>query len=170
MKLFLTPIAIVSYLLLTGCGGAEVELRVIDYTPTLHQFDVVDSYGVDTAKPGDLPLAINPYINNGLFDVSWQVNSLDDYRINIRINDYPSVSSSELIYSEVCGVGRACDQGGGVICQYTSDFTVSCNNSSRIPNIDYLFKSVPQKLYLIMQVCDINSSNCEYQDYPVLME
>lgn len=159
----------ISSLLLAACGGGEVHAVVDDYAPELHRFDVVDSYGVDTAKSSST-LTIDPYIDNGLFDVFWQVNSLEDYQVNILINDYRSANNSYLVYSEVCGAGLACDQGGGVICQYTSDFTLSCNNSSRVEDIGDLFQQVPQPLYLVLEVCDTRGYNCDYAYRRVVME
>lgn len=149
---------------LSACGG-EVETRAYNPAPSLVGFDIVDSYGVDTALSREY-LVIDPYINNGLFDVFWRVNSLDDYRINIRVSSTPSVNNSILIYSEVCGAGRVCDQGGGVICEYTTDFYLSCNNARHATDI----VSLPQDLYMILEVCDLDSPYCGYKYYPVYME
>lgn len=158
---------VISSLLLTACGGGR-EAEVV-YVPDIHRFDVVDSYGVDTAK-SNATLAINPYLDNGLFDIFWEVNSLEDYKVNILVNDIRSANRSFLVYSEVCGAGLACDQDGGVICQYTSDFTLSCNNSSRVADIGDLFLQVPQPLYLVLEVCDIHAYSCDYAYRRVVME
>jgi hypothetical protein len=160
---------------LTACGGGtsdrEPSPRVINYTPELRRFDIVDSYGVDTAQPGTTPLALSPYRDGGLFDVFWQVNSLEDYHVNIRINDSSGVTNSLSIHSEICGLGRACDQAGSVICEYTEDFYLSCNNSNYITDIAVLFPhDPPQKLYLMLEICDIDSAYCVYDSYPVWLE
>lgn len=171
MKKLLSLWIVLASLSLTACGGgSETTVHVVDYTPELRRFDVVDSYGIDTAEPGTTPLAINPYLYNGLFDVYWKVNSLEDYQVNIRINDMPSPNNSFLIYSEICGQGRACDQAGGLICEYTAELELSCNNSTHPTDIGDLFNEVPQRLYLILQVCDMNSSYCDFESYPVFME
>jgi hypothetical protein len=153
---------------LTACGGGERE-PVYNPTPTLVHYDIVDSYGVDTAT-SSTSLAINPYLDNGMFDIFWKVNSLEDYRVNIRINDRSTPDNSFLIYSDICGANQACDQLGNVICEYTSDFTLSCNSSSRVVDIGELFKQVPQRLYMVLEICDIDSSYCAYDYYPVSME
>ncbi len=158
----------------TACGGGGSSgggtPRVINYTPELHRFDMVDSYGTDTADPGSTPLAINPFLYDGLFDVFWEVNSLEDYQVNIRINDSAGIYNSLLVYSEICGLNRACDQAGGVICEYTSDYMLSCNNNA--PKYIYsLFPyGSPESLYLLLEICDLNSTYCAYDYYPVLME
>lgn len=156
---------------LTACGGGyDGPVQAADHPdPQLVRFDVVDSYGVDTSRSA-LPLALNPDKSDGLFDVSWAANSYDDYRVNIRLNNAPNDYNSLLIYSQSCGAGRACDQSGGVICQYTSDLYMSCNNSSRIADVSSLFKSIPQKLYLVLEVCSVYTSYCAYDYYPVTLE
>ncbi|MES2822145.1 MAG: hypothetical protein V4732_00990 [Pseudomonadota bacterium] len=172
MKKILGLLIVLISISFTACGGGSSrEPRVVNYTPDLHRFDMVDSYGIDTAQPGTTPLVLSPYLYNGLFDVFWEVNSLEDYRMNIRLNDSSGIHNSLLIYSEICGVNRACDQDGSVICEYTSDFRLSCNNSNHPEDIKPLFPNgAPQNLYLILEVCDMNSSYCAYDYYPVRME
>jgi hypothetical protein len=154
--------------LLTACGG-EADTHFYNPSPNLVSFDVVDSYGVDTATSNQ-PLVINPYIYNGLFDVFWRANSLEDYRVNVRINSIASVNNSILVYSDVCGIGRACDQGGNLICEYTPDFYLSCNNARHPMDIAELIKRVPQDLYLVLEVCDLDSPYCGYLYHRVSMQ
>ena len=155
---------------LTGCGGGGVRVQSIDYAPDLHRFDIIDSYGVDTAN-SSAALALSPYVDNGLFDIDWQVNSLEDYQVNVRINDHPSVDNSYLFYSKICGVGRACDQSGSAVCEYTSDYTLSCNNDNHPTDISSLFRHAPpQKLYVVLEVCNYSLTSCVYDYYPVAME
>ena len=164
----ITALMAISFLL-TACGGDGGDSHAFNPHPTLIHFDIVDSYGVDSAT-SSAPLAINPYLYNGLFDIFWDVNSIEDYRINIRINDAPGVANSFLVYSEICGAGRACDQDGNVICEYTSDLTLSCNNASNPTDISALFRAIPQDLYMVFEICDLNSPYCAYDFRRVLME
>lgn len=170
MKKILGVLIVLISISFTACGGGSSrEPRVVNYTPDLIRFDIVDSYGVDTAN-STAPLYINPSRDFGLFDVDWQVNSLEDYKVNIRINDRAGIANSLPIYSEICGQGRACDQSGAVICEYTSDYLLSCNNNVPEDIIELFPAGAPQSLYLILEVCDLNSSYCAYDYYPVLME
>jgi hypothetical protein len=155
--------------MLSGCGGGAVVEQSFNPAPTLVGFDIVDSYGVDSGY-STKALTLDPYINNGLFDVFWKANSLYDYRVNIRVNATPDISNSLLIYSDICGAGRACDQGGSLICEYTSDFYLSCNNARNPTDIASLMKRVPQNLYVMLEVCDLNSPTCSYRYYPVSMQ
>ena len=160
-------IALLLCLVLAACGG-EPETYSYNPTPNLVGFDIVDSYGVDTAQ-SRAPLIIDPYIYNGLFDIFWRANSLDDYRVNVRINSVADTYNSILIYSDICGAGHACDQGGSLVCEYTTDFYLSCNNARHPADIASLMKRVPQDLYLILEVCDLDSPFCSYMHYPVSM-
>ncbi|QEY19029.1 hypothetical protein D0C16_13295 [Cellvibrio sp. KY-GH-1] len=158
---------------MSGCGGeshAVDDPHHDDYVPELRVFDLIDSYDTDTAKPNHPALALSPYLYDGLFDVFWQVNSLEDYTVTLRINDRPSLTNSLKIHSQVCGAGRRCDQGGNWICEYTNDFYMSCDGSGVERDIYPLVSKVPQLVYLLLEVCDSNSGYCEYDYYPVTLE
>lgn len=168
MKTFL--LAMVLGFILTACGGGGDDPdQVYNPAPVLVGFDVVDSYGVDTGSSA-APLALNPYKDDGLFDLFWRVNSLEDYRVNIYFNDSSALSNAILVYSDVCGYGHKCDQNGNLICQYTSDFFVACGNDFRQKDIGVLFRQVPQTVYLTFEVCDLDSPFCTNQYYRVSME
>ncbi len=168
------PIALTAFLsfMMIGCGDETVAVddRHHDYRPELRIFDVVDSYGEDTAKPNYRPLAINPDVNEGVFDIFWEVNSLEDYRVSLWINDRASLTNSIRIHSEYCGEGRSCDQAGNRICQYYDNFYMSCDGGVTEAYVSPLIKGWPQKLYLLLEVCDSNSGYCEYDYYPVTLE
>jgi hypothetical protein len=174
VKNILSLIVIIVSISFTACGGGGdgevVVVHAVNYTPELKRFDVVDSYGIDTREPGTTPLTIDPYADNGLFDVFWRVNSLEDYRVNIRINDRAGVNNSLLIYSEICGLGRACDQGSGVICEYTDDYWLSCNNNRAIDIYPLFPLGAPEKQYLVLEICDLDSTYCAYDYYSVWMK
>ena len=156
----------VACLVLTACGGSSgraVEVRPVNYEPSIVSFDMTDSYGVDTAT-SNWALEIDPYIDDGLFDLRWRVNSLEDYEANILVNSRPTSQGSILIYSDVCGAGLSCDQADDLICQYTEDSTLSCGRGPVVS-----IKSMPVDLYLIFQVCDLNPYYCYERSYPVAM-
>ena len=161
-------------LILFGCGGSGSSVPVDDYheeyVPELYVFDIIDSYDVDTAAPNHPPLAFSPYLYDGLYEIFWDVNSLEDYTVSLRINDRATLAGSLVISSEVCGEGRRCDQSGNWACEYTSDFYMSCNGSVSEVDIYPLITQVPQKLYMLLEICDSNSDYCEYDYYPVTLE
>lgn len=180
MKNIIGMLIVLTSISLTACGGGGggshttevvyVAPEVVNYTPDLIRFDIFDSYGVDTAT-SDEALRISA---SSIFNVDWKVNSLEDYRVNIRINDSAGIANSIRVYSEICGSGRACDQSSGVVCEYTSDHFLSCNNSVPEDIIELFPYGAPENLYLILEICDIDSPSptlyCTYDSYPVRME
>lgn len=159
-----------SVLVACGGSGSAASDPGEDYRPELRAFDIIDSYDTDTAIPNHPPLALSPYFYDGLYEVFWAVDSLEDYTVSLRINDRASIAGSILINSQVCGAGRVCDQGGNWICEYTNDFFMSCDNSPREVDIYPLISQLPQRVFLLLEVCDRNSGYCEYDYYPVTLE
>jgi len=159
-------VLIVTCFLLTACGGSgghAVEAYPVNPVPSIVSFDITDSYGVDTAT-STWALEVDPYIDNGLFDLRWRVNSLEDYEVNIRVNSRADTYNSILIYSDVCGAGLSCDQRGNLICEYTADYYLSCGRG-----LASSIKSLPQDLYVILEICDLDSLYCTIAKYPVSM-
>jgi hypothetical protein len=157
-------------LLLAGCGGGGGEAeRVYNPTPIFKSFSVVDSYGVDSSL-SSRPLAINPYQDDGLFDVFWWVTSTQDYQVNLYLNDRDALGGAIRVYSDVCGSNGRCGGDGNAICQYTSDFYMACNDDRKETDIASLFSQVPQQMFLLLEVCDIDSPFCTLRSLPVVME
>lgn len=173
MKPLTQSLLLICIIFMVGCGGGSKTVHVVpppvNYTPELRSFDMLDSYDVDTRVDDHTPLALSPYYYGGLFEVYWSANSLEDYVLELRINDRTSPNDSYLVHSERCGAGLWCDQAGTLICEYTSDFAMACEGEELI-DVSELFPNVPEELYLILQVCDIDSAYCEYDYYPVWME
>ena len=160
-------------LAISGCGDDSVaadDPHHDNYVPELQVFDLIDSYDTDTARPGHPSLALSPYLYDGLFEVFWEVNSLEDYTVTLRINDRPTLTNSLVIHSQVCGEGRRCDQDGNWICEFTNDSFMSCDGSAFERDIYPLIVKYPQEVYLFMEICDTNSNYCEYDYYPVTLE
>lgn len=173
MNIAIRTAIILLSLTIYGCGGGTKVVHDstpgADFTPHLYAFDILDSYDTDTAY-SDAPLALNPYLYHGLFNIYWEVDSLEDYYVELSVNDYSDLTDSILVHSERCGAGLFCDQSGSWMCEYGADLTLSCNDGVEVTDISLLFNQVPQDLYLILQICDVDSSYCEYDYYPVLME
>lgn len=171
MKLSTAGLTLTLIALLSACGGGNdhSDRRPVNYTPSLRSFDMLDSYDVDSGF-SNLPLALNPYLYHGLFEVYWTVRSQEDYRVSLRMNDAPTIHGSVSIHSEICGPGLWCDQAGSLVCDYGADLTMSCDTGGYRRSIDFLFQTIPDRLYAILEVCDLNSPYCEFSYYPVWME
>lgn len=139
--------------------------------PRLKQFHMIDSYGVNTETQPNIALAVNPYTDDGYFDIYWYAESWDDYWVEYYISDNPSMDGAQYVGSEMCGVGLECEEDGLQFCQYTADFYLQCDTGEDVAvDLVPMMYAVPQTLYFILQVCDLYFENCEYAFYPVLFE
>ena len=128
----------------------------------LHEFGVVDSYGVDSEFYPDEPLLLDPYISDGLFEVYWRASAGRDYTFYLSLGPTRDIEDSVLVYTEDCGSGQVCRSEGYSICQYSSDFYLGCADDSD-KDISELFTQVPERLYLFAEVCDIRTCNYEHR-------
>ncbi|WP_347332084.1 hypothetical protein [Marinimicrobium locisalis] len=178
MKATMTMALLAAMVALAGCDerqvhadhGSDHEHHGDDFVPYLKAYHLIDSYGVDTAVDYETALTLDPYHDAGIFEIDWQVNSLEDYQVSFRMNDRPSLSGSIPVYTEICGAGLPCDQDAIRICQYYSDLTMACGLDEYITDISPLIEELPQKAYAVLEVCDTDSSYCEYDYYPVWLE
>lgn len=188
-------VLIIAVIFAAGCrGGAYGEVYVEDdhyhhepdhhddnddlYLPWLLGFNVVDSLGNSTEDYVNYVAELDPYIDEGFFEVYWDVDAVNNYIVEYRINDIPDVVGSRLIDAEVCGWGLPCDASGYQFCQYNPDFTLSCDvitpayadiDSMRYPlDISDMVYDIPETLYLILQICDTRSDYCEFEALPAL--
>ncbi len=175
MNKLITLILIGSLILLGGCR--EGHSRYVDIPPPeLEAFYIVDSYGVDTdLDPFTQPI-LDPFVDSGLFEVFWEVENDDGYFMELSINDRPFLAGREVISDEYCGPGQECDYFGELFCEYNADFTITCDLPSedfpgqRPAYFDHLVTSLPQTMYLMLDICDTNSDLCELQIMDVVIE
>lgn len=140
------------------------------FQPELEAFNITDSFGHNSEVSPSLAMTIDPYVDNGWFEIAWIAHSWDDYWVEYYINDSPSMENASYVGSQLCGLGFECEEDGLQFCQYTPDYGVSCDTGEEhTAYIDYLVRVTPQTLYFILQVCDIDFEYCEYQFEPVLM-
>jgi hypothetical protein len=168
MTKFLSAAFIVfTLLVVSGCGGSSSSRAVEhheEYVPELLLFDIVDSEGRDSADAAYKDYYI---LEESVFDIFWEVNSLEDYTVTLMLNDSDSPVGAIPIHSQICGAGRRCDQGGGWICDYM-DNSMSCDGMN-ITDVYGKTRKTPY-LYLILSICDYDSRYCEYDRYPVIVE
>lgn len=184
---FIKPLFVIcTFLLITACGGGTRVVSpphvdvIVDHPPELEEFHILDSFLVSTEDRDFTETLIDPYTDNGVFDIYWYVDSEYDYIVEYFINDIPSMAGSRFIDAELCGVGLPCDnyEGAG-FCQYYTDFSISCavetpaysdvDSIAEPVYIDDLIVTVPQTLYFILQVCDAETLECEYDYRPMTM-
>lgn len=159
-------------IVLAGCHESSVG-HYEEPHPNIRSFEIIDTYGTNSNFSPVSSLAISPYVNGGDFDLLWDIHSHQDYWVDIYVNSGPFLTGGQWISSTYCGPGLACDYHPVAACTYTDTFDVICedaNGDIQGAAIDHLITSVPQTLYFILDTCDVNFDNCEYQAIPVLME
>lgn len=164
---------------LSGCGAGSGgkdhhHPEPLHYPPGLDAFHVVDSYGVSSEEHPHSELVLNPYRDSGQFEIFWYADNMDDYTIELRINDSPEFYGSRLISSDYCGPGLDCDRDGIQFCDYFADFSVSCTapgtTASTRVYFDDLISALPERLFLILDLCDTRTDYCEFRSRPVFFE
>ncbi len=154
---------------------SEYSERLSQHAPVLNAFHVVDSYGNTSEYLSGGPLFISPFEDSGFFELYWDVGAGTNYRVDLRINDVPSLEYSTLVSSAVCGGQRQCGQDSYQFCQYSADLSLECDlpesvaTSGRV-DIAPLFYDIPEVLYLILEVCDTQSFYCEHQMRELIFE
>ncbi|MFT5084881.1 MAG: hypothetical protein ACI9Y1_002937 [Lentisphaeria bacterium] len=149
------------------------EYHPISEPPHLFQFHIIDTYGTNTEFDEFIFTALSPYINAGEFEVYWEMESDEDYWVELRINDYPTTDGSLLISSDYCGPYYFCHDQQYQFCEYTPGLSINCETPSEEFHSAYiggLLYTLPQDLYLILQICDSNFYYCEYETRRVSLE
>lgn len=172
MKNVKMVVAALLALSLIACEGGETVYVEPYHGPELYEFNLIDSFGTNSGVNHIDPLELDPYIDDGLFDIDWYVESHHDYTVLLGLNDRPVMDGAIIIGSEYCRSGLACDELGIFICRYTLDYQMGCGAGIREANrnlapIDYFIFYEPQDLFLNILVCDAGGDDCESSSLPV---
>lgn len=184
--IFKTLSLITTCLILSACNDND------HYTvdePIINYWEVVDSYGnsnidYDHHQHGNYhhSLFIDNEIDEGYFELWWDVSNYDDYSVSISINDTPSIFGSYEIERTYCGDGLDCDYEGFAYCFYSSiesrsssnhRDSLSCSASEyKNPNVDVtdILAGHPSTNFLILEVCDSYSGHCTVRSQKVTFE
>ncbi len=159
---------------LASCG-AENKSLASDTPPELEAFHIVDSYLTNSEFEPATALKISPYIDNGEFELFWEVRPDTIYRAELFINTRPNPEHAISITSSWCGPGHNCRNFSYQYCEYKSNLRLQCaapeqSNIIRDVDISPLFQSIPEELYLTLEVCDRELFYCEYQSRAVTFE
>lgn len=177
LKRLLIPVALLA---LNACrtttyvepGGHTYHTH--DEPPAIYAFNMIDSYETNSEFEYT-PLYVSPYINRGEFELFWNVDSDGPYRVELYINDTPDPDYGIRLSSEWCGPGEYCGNHSYQYCDYQSDLRMRCDlPESSVPyaerDIATLFYAVPERLYLVLEVCDESLVYCEYQSLAAKFE
>ncbi|MFT7559428.1 MAG: hypothetical protein ACI93R_001339 [Flavobacteriales bacterium] len=145
------------------------------YPPVLEQFDITDSYGIDSEFDDDIELHISPFNNGGEFELRWDVDYPYSYRTRLMINDHNSPSNALILSSDVCGDGRECGNYSHQYCNYSEFFEIGCGTPERDTwqgwkDVSEFVFDVPESAYLVLEVCDTSDNYCDYRSRRVVFE
>ncbi len=173
MKSIKNLCALAACALLTACGEAT-HVEVID-RPEVYDFEIVDSYNNSNLTPPYFELAVNPTRNDGYFEIFWDVESFSAYSTALFINDTPNLYGAyELDYNECSSRNECRGKGYGfAYCFYDRDDYLSCSTQqyeNASVDIYPLINTHPEKLYLLLEVCDLYSHACTVHQQSVLFE
>lgn len=178
MKRLLILLFSIGTITLSACrAGFELEddYYTHAYGPELDAFHVIDSYGINSEFDRNTPLSISPYIDNGFFELSWQVSTNQSYRAELFINDQPNTDHAIKLSSTWCGPFESCGITSYQYCQYSPDFVLQCEypeSEQRAPSKDIapLIYDLPETVFLVLEVCDDDAFYCEYSSRRVELE
>lgn len=170
---------IIMSLILSACD--EEYNHNSDHKTRITSLEVVDAQGHSTKNLPYTALKINPFYDNGYFEVFWDTNSYDDYHATLYINDYNTLVGAIELEGAYCGPNEVCDNQGFMYCNYNSEghgFSsaydgIQCSGSrykNSMKNVTELFKRHPTTLYLLLEVCDDYSHDCSIKSQRAIFE
>lgn len=175
-------------ILLSACGEHYEEQQ---NTPIVNYFEVVDSFGyssipfhVFNENHGVYAdhLLVSPIINDGYFELWWDVSHYNAYSTLIYINDRPTHFGAYELEAISCKNQQNCNNTGFAYCFYNRyannskighKDTLSCSTQARENeqvDITSLFYDHPQDLYMIIEVCEDYTGNCNSQSQRITFE
>lgn len=175
MRILYTLTSLVCLVGIAGCGGGTTYIYEDD-TPELQGFYVIDSDNYSSEFAQDEPMIIDPFTNEGLFEVYWYASSYYDYNVYLSINNRPGLDGAKYIIGERCGLDYHCDTDGLYLCQYTAYSEFACGLDTEEIENNYVniaeftgADDIPDSLFLNFEVCDLDDFYCEIQTIPVQM-
>lgn len=159
---------------LSACGGGGSTSVGISHTsssvtsvssydePALLKASVYDSFGDRTTIDSNVSAEIDPYYDNGLFEINWSVDAPRDYYLEVSFGYSLFIDNASIVHSEYCGPQESCDYDGFTICEYTTDLAMRCDSRLGFADISPQIFSLPQSGYLFISACSVDLAYCEY--------
>ena len=159
-----------SMLVLAGCGATSSS-----DDPELNDFGIIDTNGNDSATTAEDDLQVDADINNGDFRIYWEVDTNDDYTIDVYINDDDDRFGGLKLFSDFCDPDDDCHEDQFLDCDFQNDLDLICEDyDDNEVEVDITRLSdirdeddLPEDLYLIIEVCDPFGFDCEDQNLRV---
>lgn len=166
MKNTITASVILSTALLTACGGTDTGSGGPTSKTSINSYEIA---GSETVQAGDV-VPINAGVNEGAFEVNWDVSSSNPYHVRLYVSDDAILSTDDDIqfFSQNCGTPSSiynCNRTANFDCSFSAQNQIVCNETTynRGKNIGSFLNSLPQQAYLIMQACNGLFDSCKDQ-------
>ena len=146
-------------ILLSACGSGGVDDVDItigdDLTLETSASSNNSSDGVSLDSFNINPNTINPAINGGQFELSWEAsNFASSYFVDMVFSLDRGISDDDIIvFSEFCTLEDCAQTEVSTTCFFTNSNTMSCSAFGG-SNLSPLIETLPLEAYLILQLCD----------------
>lgn len=175
-RIFTYAILSAALLIVAGCGATSSS-----DDPELNEFEIIDTSGSNSATDPQSEILVDADEDtmgtreDGEFTLYWDVDTNDDYLIDIYINDDDRISGGRKIFSDFCDPDDDCHEDRTLECDFQNDLDLVCedfdDNETEI-NITSLSEiddedDLPEDLYFILEVCDPFGFDCEDQTLEV---
>lgn len=178
MHIRLILIATFSIFTLAAChegGYYDDQVHVSSPLPELTSFAIIDSYNTHSDLEPNTQTALSPYIDDGYFELEWDVAPNVSHRVELMINDRPAPEGGITLSSEWCGPFEDCENNSYQYCFYNPDLSIECalpeSNTPFIRrDIASMISGLPQAVYFVLEVCDEDLSYCEFRTERVVLE
>ena len=184
MKKLLRCSMLACSLFLAACHDYDVyyesSYEVVHEPISLAEIDIIDSYGYSSNELESFLPAVNPYIDDGLFDILWLTYSYEPYSVEFLLGRSANILQAKSVYAQSCqGPGDSssgCGELSQQSCFYTPGLELYCGglkdayDSEQGSYIGDLIYQLPQKLYFFVEVCEQYGSRCEYDVRELVFE
>lgn len=169
MKKLLLPVFLA---LVTSCGGGGVDEVDISISDDLTLENSASSNntsgdGVNLESFNVDPNTINPAIDEGEFEISWEAsNFINGYYARMLFSlDTRASDDDAIVFSVLCSTDDCGQTSVSAICFFTSSNVMSCGGLGGV-NLSPYIPSLPLDAFLILQLCDdpeFNSCSSEFE-------
>lgn len=158
-----------SLLVLGGCGATSSS-----DDPELNDLGIIDTGGANSATTAEADLLVDAdestvTTDEGEFTLYWDVDTNDDYTIDVYINDDDDKIGALRLFSEFCDPDDDCHEDQRLQCEFQNNLELSCEDyDDNQVTVDLTRLSdivdeddFPIDLYFIIEVCDPFGFDCE---------
>ena len=166
-----TTTVVLALLAISGCDPVNDPAVIVDHhhAPEIRYFSLLAAPGATAAYDGAAP--ITPYLDNGNFQIHWEVATEGTYQIDMYVSNDPYPGSEDpRARDDVHFKQLYRDLSDYVVfdavtmnCRFTTDNILSCGRISyENPGRDItpFLNRLPKPGYIILRACDAAMQEC----------